>query len=68
MIIINNNPCFQQPVINGGVFKLIYISRYPVPVHHLHVRPINGRTLMSPTPTIIPITQILNFVILNICT
>lgn len=41
-------------------------TNYPVPVHHLHERPINGIRLMSPTPTSIPITQILNFVILNI--
>ena len=42
------------------------IINYPAPVHHLQVRCMNGRRLMSPTPTTIPITQTLNFVILNI--
>ena len=37
----------------------------PKEVHHLHVRPINGRRLRSAIPTRIPIMQILNFVILN---
>jgi hypothetical protein len=55
-------------MIRGICLSDIFLvtNTYPVPVHHLHVRPINGRRLMSPTPTIIPITQILNFVILNI--
>ena len=37
---------------------------YPAPVHHLHVKPINGSALMSPIPTTIPIIQILNFVVI----
>src|SRR5215207_2682717 len=37
---------------------------YPAPVHHQHVKPINGSALMSPIPTTIPIIQILNFVII----
>ncbi len=41
-------------------------SLIPPGVHHLHVRPMNGSKLMSPTPTSIPMMQILNFVILNI--
>jgi hypothetical protein len=46
--------------------RFMVFTYYPAPVHHLHVRPINGRRPITPTPTIIPMTQILNFVTLNI--
>ena len=53
-------------LISTALAVLDTLKTYPAPVHHLHVKPINGRALMSPMPTNIPMTHRLNLDILNI--